>query len=275
MSYTNKVTLLLLATQKEFKNGDVTKCLDQYFKENTTSDHSIDLHISFNQGSALDYESLKTYESHNLINKVFILNHNLSDFDDMYIRNMQQFRIKKIRNVPQLGASSGPNNLFFKSFHNLYNTDYENILMIEPDSRPIVDNWLDEIMAYCDNSFCIAGSIYKGIQVISELETWSGHLNGVALYKNSLETKYILTQAEELIKYHVKHNINRFISFDIGIHYFSQTRMFYKYFENKNFTPLLNCDIISNYSLDSDMNFSINEILEDYPNTIILHQKWN
>jgi hypothetical protein len=275
MSYTNKVTLLLLATQKEFNNGDVHKCLDKYFQENAISDYSIDLHISFNQGSALDYESLKTYENHNLINKVFILNQNLSDFDDMYIRNMQEFRIKKIRNVPPLGASSGPNNLFFKSLHTVCKSDYENILMIEPDSRPTIDNWLDGIVSYCDNSFCIAGSIYKGVQVISEFETWSGHLNGIALYKNTPETKYILAQTEELIKYHVKHNINRFISFDVGIHYFSQTRMFYKYFENKNLTPLLNCDIITNYSLDSDIYLSIDEILEDYPNTIILHQKWN
>jgi len=147
--------------------------------------------------------------------------------------------------------------------------------MIECDSRPLQNNWIDSLVNFVDSSFCIAGSRYRGQQVISELESWSGHLNGVAIYKCSSETKYILTKAEELIKFHVKHNINKFINFDVGIHYFSQTRMFYKYFENKNFTPLLNCNIISNYSLDSDMNFSIDEILEDYPNTIILHQKWN
>lgn len=58
---------------------------------------------------------------------------------------------------------------------------------------------------------------------------------------------------------------------------YTQTLNWRNYLKNNNinFKPLIDSEVISNYSLYTDINLSESEILKRNPKTIILHQKWN
>ena len=58
MKYTNKLSVVLLATQKEYDSGLVKKCLDRYFQTDASTDKSIDLFIFLNNGGEQKYIDL-------------------------------------------------------------------------------------------------------------------------------------------------------------------------------------------------------------------------
>ena len=166
--------------------------------------------------------------------------------------------------------------MFYKSFERLYDLDYRDVLLIETDTRPVISNWIDKIIDYCDSTkFLISGSMYRGNLEIPDYETWSGHLNGVAIYRNSEFLKTFLEQTKLVSSRYITKRINNFLAFDVAMHINYCT-----YFGRKNcqnrFKPenhLLDCPIISNYSMSSDKDTKLETILQEYPETIILHQK--
>ena len=186
MNFTNKLAILLLSTENEYKNNMVKECIEKYFLKNASVNFKVDLHIYFNTGSLGDYWKLHSYNNLNCINKIFIKSLNLSSKEDWYCRTHKDFEKLKDRWDLKLGGSSGPNNLFYLSFKNLFGADYRDILLIETDSFPVKENWIDKIIEYCDeNKFLIAGSLYKGKQEFEPYQVWTGHLNGVAIYRNT------------------------------------------------------------------------------------------
>lgn len=278
MSYTNKLACVLLCTKKEYDVGLVKKCLDLYSSQHKDCFLSIDFFIYFNKGSTSDYSDLLLYEQFSNVNKVSLSSFEYTDDQDLYIRSPQQMKQLRVRNTHKLGGSGGANLLFYDSMISLMDQDYDNYLMIECDSRPLSSNWIDGILLAIDSTdFLVYGSSYKGSQALPNYECWTGHLNGVAVYKNNKHTKHLLLESRKLIEYHVTHNINKFISFDVGIWMYTQTLKWRNYTKNNNinFKPLIDSDIISNYSLYADINLSESEILNRNPKTIILHQKWN
>lgn len=276
MKYSNNIALVLLTTQKEYRLGLSQKCLDAYLNKKFSKYHSIDIFIFLNKGKPDEYTDFNKYKVSENINKIYIYSHEYSDEEDIYLRTPSEMR--RSRNIHELGGSGGANLLFFDSFDLLMDKEYSNFLMIESDSRPLKQYWLDLINKNIkDQSFLIIGSSYKGGQALPEYESWTAHLNGIAIYKCNPHTKSLLNIARNLIAYYVKNNINKFISFDVGIWMAISTIKWHKYVLDYQITynPLKHCDFISNYSLFSDIQFTKQQILKDHPNTIILHQKWN
>lgn len=276
MNFNKSVALVLLTTKKEYLSGMTHDCLDKYFNEQVSKDKKIDIFVFFNQGEEFEYLSLLDYEQKENVNSVKIHSHKLSDFDDLYARTPQDFQNMNLEEIPDLGGSAGPNNLFFNSMIPLSLSGYEYILMIEQDSKPIQNMWIDKVVDFCrQNSFLIAGSIYKGKMEVPELEPWAGHLNGIAIYRPSTALNYLLKQSKKLIKKRVASRKNCFISFDVGMHSFRGTFFGRKYYDDRSCPEnhLINCAIISNYSLPIDSDTSIDRVKKENPQTIILHKK--
>lgn len=277
MNPTNEIAIVLLCTKREYELGFFQKCLDSYFDNNCSRDHSVDLFLFFNTGNRNDYPLIDKYLLNKNINDIKFHSFNYSEAQDIYFRTPQEMR-KFNSKTHELGGSGGANLLFFDSMLSLIGLKYKNYLMIESDSRPIKSFWLDLFLRhYTFQDFLIFGSRYKGLQELPKYESWTGHLNGIAIYKNNNHLKHLLQEARSYIKYSVYHNINQFMSFDVAIWLFSKTLNFQNYLNSHriNYEVLVNSKVISNYSLFCDLNLSRSEILKRDPETIILHQKWN
>lgn len=276
MKHTTQLSIVLLATQKEYQSGDVTACLDKYFKTPASVDKKIDLHIFFNKGEESDYNDLLDYQNCENVNEVKIKSHKLEGADDLYIRTPEELDKSKLHEIPEMGGSAGPNNLFFNSMIPLMSDIYRDHLMIECDTYPVKDLWLDQIISYCDNTvFMIAGSSYKGKYEFPHFDTWTGHINGVAIYRASKNLSTFFEFAKKTIIHHNLYHKNPFMSFDVAMHYFSCTLLGRKFFNNRNlpFNQLIDSPIISNYSLPQDIDLTIEEVQKENPETIILHKK--
>ena len=276
MKHTTQLSIVLLATQKEYQSGYVTACLDKYFKTNASVDKKIDLHIFFNKGEESDYNDLLDYQNCENVNEVKIKSHNLQGVDDLYLRTPQELQQANLDKVPLLGGSNGANNLFFDSMIPLMQENYRDFLMIECDTFPITDYWIDRMIGYCDNhTFMIAGSTYKGKLKLPDFEFWTGHLNGVAIYRASSNLSTFFELSKKTIQYLVSSNQNHFVSFDVGMHHFAHTKIGRKYFNDRNIQQnnLIDSPIISNYSLPQDTECSIEDIKKEHQQTIILHKK--
>lgn len=275
---TKDLAVIFLCTENEYKSGFFEKCINKYLSNTVSEKYKFDFFLFFNRGNESQYPLIDKCKKHPNINKVFFHNHSLSDDEDVYYRTQQQMRMARGKKIHPLGGSGGANLLFYRSFESLYSKKYKNYLMIESDSKPIKSFWFDGLMSSIHKKqFLIYGSTYKGSQQIPDYEWWTGHLNGIAIYKNNQHTQHLLIESEKLIKYYVRHNINKFISFDVAIWNFTHTLNWQRYIrKNKiNYEYLYDSPEISNYSLTNDIPFSIEDILIRHPDTIILHQKWN
>ena len=278
INFTHHLSIVLLASKFEYDSGAVYECLNKYFKDICSVDKKIDLFIFFNNGDPEDYADLLGYKTHPNINDVFVLSCDLQGLDDLYARTPAELQKLNLKTLPTLGGSAGPNNLFFSSMNHLSDSNYRDLLMIECDTQPIADFWLDKIVNYCDNNkFMIAGSTYKGKQDLPMYEAWTGHLNGVAIYRNSSHLHMFFKLSKKTIAYKVANGKNHFISFDVGMHAFLGTQYGRKHFNNRDNQEyhLIDSPIISNYSLPIDSDTTINSVKKQYPQTIILHKKWN
>lgn len=270
MNFTNKIALILVSTAKEYFSMQVDLCLAKYFNNKVSKNKKIDLFVFFNQGEESDYSDLLKLKSHKNINNIFIKSHKLSFLEDIYLKNVNE--MGTFKDIPKLGGSAGANNLFFDSMIPLCDSDYDNLLMIESDTQPIQDYWLDKILNYCRNhDFLIAGSTYKGGTKTPTFQAWTGHLNGVAIYKCNAMLALLLNYVKKLIASEVSSGATKFLNFDCAIHQLCCSLEGRKYFAPK----VIDTDIISNYSLPSDKKTSITSVLEKHPQTIILHKKWN
>lgn len=277
MKYTNKLSILLICTQQEYLQGQVEKCLRMYFESNASSKYQIDLRIAFNKGKLTEYSNLNFLTKFKNLRNITVFSAGLSGLNDLYARTNQDLNMLNLSKMPDLGGSAGPNNLFFDSMFSLFKSEYDHILTIECDTRPVVDFWLDKLIDYCSShSFLISGSMYKGSAMLPSYETWTGHINGVAIYRNCKMLWFLLQQSKNFIKHLVTNNINRYCSFDVGISQYlsTYTGMYYFRDKSKPKNQVIQNDIISNLSLDIDKKYKLDDIRELYPSTIILHQKY-
>lgn len=276
MKYTNKLSVFLMSTQKEYLDGSVERCLRKYFESNASSQYKIDLHITFNKGQLSEYSGLDFLAKFKNLNNVYVSTLKLSGLDDFYAPTPQIMRESSLSSTPKLGGSTGPNNLFYRSFERFYDLDYRDYLLIETDSQPVTDNWIDKLIDYCDNNqFLIAGSTYKGKQQLPIYEEWTGHLNGIALYRNTPFLKTFIQESKKLIEFNVNHKINSFISFDVAMQKL-YSGLFGRQHCHDPLRPenhLIDTPIISNFSLPIDSNTTIESVKKQYPQTIILHKK--
>ena len=276
MKFSTKLAVVLLNTKREYVAGHTHKCLDAFFKTRASLDKKIDLLIYFNQGDTSEYNDLLEYKNCANVNDVKIHSHELSDLDDLYARTPKELEEINLPKVPALGGSAGPNNLFINTMTSLVGSEYRDLLMLEPDTQPIQDYWIDKISEYCDSEkFLIAGSCYRGNQDLYTFGEWTGHLNGVAIYRNSAMLGLLFKYSKSLIKHEVGLCNNNFISFDVAMHTFACTLSGRKHFNNRDLphNQLIDCPVISNYSLPQDADTTIESVKKEYPKTIILHKK--
>ena len=126
-----------------------------------------------------------------------------------------------------------------------------------------------------DEKFLVAGSLYRGKANLYTFAHWSGHLNGVGIYRNGHMLKVLFKYAKALIEKETELTENAFLSFDVAMHQLRCTLSGQKHFNNRSLPEnhLLDCPIISNYSLPIDADTTIYSVKKEYPQTIILHKK--
>jgi len=298
LKFNNKLCIALICTKKEYQRGQVDKAISAYVSRKISSEYLLDFYIFFDQGEVLDYQGLKNYEACKNIRSINIQSINLSEHENVYSQVWQDHEVigEFYRlGCPEYGITSGPNRLFFESMKFLKNKPYENILLIEPDTRPIKDYWYDYIVNYIScNQFLIGGSVYKGDREGLKDKSWSNHLNGVAIYRNCNALHSLLEKSEKDLRYLIKNskriidtyqfkdisntapkdeNINHLsvkCNYDVLLYFASNSEKIYKTQPNQ----LKNTPIITNMSLCTDYNISEKEVLDRYPQTIILHQKF-
>jgi hypothetical protein len=275
------ISMVLLATKREFDEGAVKKCLNEYASKKATNQSSIEWFIFFDQGDVQNYESLKQYENLSNFGKINIFSLNISEEDNLYYTKTKCPIPSKL---PKLGLSSGPNTLFFNSMDFLSELDHEHFLVIECDTKPLKEFWFDLLSDFCrSNNFFIAGSMYKGELITTEEsgeaksnEVWSGHLNGVAIYRNDKTISSVFwKKVRNFIESSVSRKKQININYDIATHFFSSTYDGKKICNtrNKPESDIIDTDIICNYSLPEHASVDELSILQKYPDTIILHKK--
>jgi len=274
MNFTENLVVVLVATRREYRKGQVDSCLKKYFNCRASKDKKIDLYIFFNKPG--DYDSLLEYKNYENVNDVKIISHNFNALDDLYARNPAELSSLYLAELPKLGGSAGANNLFFDSMIPMCDSSYRYCLMIETDSQPIIDFWIDGIIDYCeDNQFLIGGSLYKGQHTLYTFGSWTGHLNGIAVYRLCNKLKTLLQYSRKLIEVEVAMNGVEFLSFDCAIHQFTCSLTGGLHYSNRNSPEnhLIDTPIISNFSLEQDSKTTIESVKKQYPQTIILHKK--
>lgn len=267
----SKLALFFLATKKEVKKDLVSRALENYFK-NLNSTKTVDVFI------ALDYllhrnsnfmASLKNFaKNQDNINNIYFIASGDHPKRNIYIQTNISISLKEY----PMGRSHGINYLFYATLNELFKKPYENYLLLETDTKPMKNDWLDVVYDFCDKDFCIAGSIYKGLNKDEVYKQYYGyHLNGVAIYKNSLETKSILNGSCELLKKELlsdvgKKKYNNFMNYDVAIYLYCK--------QNENYLKrCVDTDFITNCSSGINKDYSLEKIMEEYPETRILHKK--
>ena len=302
LEFTSTLAVALFTTKKEYDSGQVHSMMNNYIKQMPSNNFCFDWYIVFDQGDESDYKDLLNYSAHKNLQNIFIHSLEIPDKDNVYSRVYNRFEIipeYRKQDAPEMGTTSGPNNLFYKGMRFLKEKQYENYLLLETDTKPTQEFWFDQLHQHCvANEFHILGSTYKGNQKQSDEAWWRDHLNGVAIYKNCAPVHELIEKSCETIKEIIslswtiiqQFNIEDVLSpipdsvpeawkglgslslclnYDLAIYLMTQEDPY------KNHANLYkNCDFITNASLPADQEISQKEILSKHPKTLILHQKY-
>ena len=268
LSSTNKLCVFFICTENEIINEDLESTLCKYLNKTPSVKYKIDIYLYVNKVIENNKISRirKRIKSNPLVNKIEVYSLDLPESIDVFWYPWGC--MPKPRAMPELGYTSGANTLFYESIEDMMNKKecYENFLMLEADSQPLVENWFDILIEYCQkNSFEIAGSTYKGRQQIHKQSRFKEHLNGVALYRNNSKLKNILKGSREVIKNELPQT--GYLNFDIANYiFYKRNELKYEYKK---------MDHIINMSDPKDSIITEKEVLEENPKGVILHKKKN
>jgi len=272
---TDSLVISMISTGREYDNGAIHRCLDSYFGKNTRSKHKVDIFVFLNCKLQPKHYSLMEYEKHRNVGSINVVGLDLPPLEDIYIRPCD---VKDSTILPPLGLSSGPNLLFYKSMGLLTKyPNYQNILLLETDTYPASRHWLDGLVRTCKSEdFLICGSIYKGDGELPLDEPWTGHLNGVGIYRNCSALEAIIQKSIDIIKMRVAKSEMKMINFDVALFDAYNTLCIQKKLRpsvnRKN--RMIDSDIIANFSLPCDEKLTTKEILRREPKALIIHKKW-
>lgn len=278
------VAVALLSTKKEFDNGEVKDFLNRFISKNPTNTEKIDFFIFFDVEQEDYYKSLKKYEELNCINKINIISWKIPKEKNIYIRQDLKIQIDKqvFDNRPSLGLSSGPNTLFLNSINLLFKEFYSHFLILETDTSPLCDFWFDRICEYCRNEkFLVAGSTYRGDLWDDPNEKWnspySGHLNGVALYRNEAGVSNFLFKRVEMYIINCIESGAAALNYDVALHLYSQSQEGVKALRDRSLPEynLIDSPLFVNLSMNRDSGVPKDLILCNFKEAVILHQKIN
>lgn len=278
------VAVTLISTKKEFDNGKVKDFFNRFISRRPTHSDKIDFFVFFDIGEEDYYQSLKEYEQLNCINKINIVSWKITKEKNVYLRQDLKIKINKetFDNRPSLGLSSGPNILFLNSMNFLFKEFYSHFLVLETDTSPLCDFWFDRISEYCRNEkFLVAGSCYRGDQWDSADQKWnnpfSGHLNGVAIYRNEPGVSNFLFKRVEMYIRNFIDSGGDILNYDVALHLYSQSQEGVKALRDRNLPEynLIDSPLFVNLSMQRDSEVSKDFISCNFKEAVILHQKIN
>lgn len=275
-----KLDIVFVTTKAEIERGDLARCFNHFFKDDSVYKVRIftDKEVVIQPHKSLDI-------THTVIG--------ISDFDNIYKRTPAELSSMTLKDIPPLGGSSGPNNLFFGAFKHLVKEKSDGFLVLETDTQPMVDDWFTRLQdVFNTNDFLILGSTYKGLQKNPTYQDWTGHLNGVGIFANNKHLKFLMEHTENLIREKIRINKNHFhsdtsiqlmslkhafyVSYDVGMHLLKHTLIGQKEFcdPNNPHGHFVDSDYFINASPPADQSKSLEYFKEKYPKGIILHKKY-
>lgn len=275
-----KLEIVFVATKAEIERGDLVRCLSHFF----TDDDVFDVRVFTDKDV-----DVQPYKSLNIIHTVI----GISDFDNIYKRTPDELSSMTLKDIPPLGGSSGPNNLFFGAFKHLVKEKADGFLVLETDTQPMVKDWFTRLQdAFNAKDFLILGSTYKGQQENPVYQDWTGHLNGVGIFTNNKHLKFLMEHTENLIREKIRVNRNHFhsetsiqlmslkhafyISYDVGMHLLRHTLIGQKEFcdPDNPHGHFVDSDYFINASPPADKDKSLDYFKEKFPKGVILHKKY-
>lgn len=276
--YTKKLCVLFLTTMQEYKNGYLTQTIE-YYLNNLESKYKFDIFIFFDNYNTRRirrfYRSLEQYKNRSNVNDVILINNNINKEQNIYKRNKKGFF--DLEKFP-LGRTHGINFHFYAAMDKMFETDYENFLLLESDTKPLNKKWFDTLLlAIENNDFCILGSKYKGVNREHVYRQYYGnHLNGVGIYMNNKETLNLLKKSKQYIveelwkdsKNNSKHSEKKhkeFMNYDVAIYLVAK--------ENSLEDKLVDTQYITNQSSPGNEKTSIEDTLKEFPETMLIHRK--
>jgi hypothetical protein len=265
---TKELCVFFVCTENEVINEGVESTLWSYLNLIPSVEWKIDIFIYLNK--IVDTKKIEIItervEKNPWVNKLEVFSIDLCEKEDVFW--YPWLKTPKPKVMPEYGYTSGANLLFYRSIRLMMERDenYENFLMLEADSIPLKKNWFDKVFDFCkNNEFEIAGSKYKGDQACHYESEYKDHLNGIAIYRNSKKLEEVLKGGEDIIKNEMPPS--GFLNFDIANFLFYKNRLD-KY-------KLLDTEIITNMSDGRDFHIEEKEVLERYPDSLIVHKKSN
>lgn len=275
-----KLDIVFITTKAEVERGELKRCLNHYFKDNTP----YTIRVFTDKDVAI-----QPHKSLNIVHTVI----GISDSDNIYKRSLQELSSMKLKDIPALGGSSGPNNLFFGAFKHLIKEKADGFLVLETDTQPMVDDWLPRLQeAFNARDFLVLGSTYKGDEKNPTYQDWTGHLNGVGIFANNRHLGFLMEHTENLIREKIKTSKNHFhsdstvhimslkhsfcVSYDLGMHLLRQTKIGQERFSNPDDPSghFLDSESIINASSAMDKVRSLEYFKEKFPKGLILHKKY-
>jgi hypothetical protein len=272
MKFTNEICVFFLTTINEYKSGDLVKSLNCYLS-NCESKYKFDIIIVFDTTDGIknsySKEFCKIESEYKNVRNIFILSNQLSKDENFY--DMSLLNKVDLEKYP-MGASHGINLHFYNTLDKLLKLNYRSFLLLESDTKPIKSDWFDVILNYTrNNKFLIAGSLYKGVDKDAILKSYfGGHLNGVAIYKNSSNLQRMLLNSKIFLINSIKNDKTnmyfRFMNYDVAIYLYLKS-------QNSVEASLLDTNFITNMSSSPNNELMLENIINDYPDTRILHKK--
>ncbi len=262
----NNLCVCFLTFQKEIEERSIFRCIYNFIN-NSSQKFKLDFFV-FPDKNYPELLELKLFENSPQVNSVSIIPLNIKNRDNIYKSSTSQ----KPKRIPDLGLSSGPNQLFFKASEHIKNLNYKNFLILEADCIPTSKYWFDYLNEECrKGNFLILGSKYKGQKTSYANGFFADYLNGVAIYKNSQELHDILHAVKKYIIYCISQKaFNQKLNYDTAICHFLKNLkpdIYYKHIKYTNF--------ISNCSFHSDSSYGEDFFVNKNPETKILHLKNN
>ncbi len=112
-------------------------------------------------------------------------------------------------------------------------------------------------------NYLIAGSKYKGV---ANLQQDKDHLNGVAIYRLD-KFKQVLKGTKNWLGEYIKVGAEWICNFDIAIYRWAKIN---NKWSDQHF---VDTKIITNVSTTVDMSTPVDQVIEQNPETIVLHKK--
>lgn len=276
--FQKKICLFYLVTKQEVESNLFYNSIVSFFNLLPSLSYKIKV-FCFIDSFTPEIENIKHNILRNLIYKSHIADlefHNLDIPKDknIYIKDFNKY--KDLQQKPELGQSSGPNLMFFKSMGFLKKTEYENFILLESDCQCLKSYWLDSFLDFVDNNdFTVSGSQYSGLNKYNYKQYFSQHINGSAIYRNRKELHDLVENSRLLIESGIKNGkvthkntqqeIHGMFSFDVALFVMHEnSKKTHFYLKNNLFSILTD---------PADHTVTKTEVLSENKNCIILHQK--